>query len=537
MLPGRKYTPDYILTLLWQGRRFLIIPAALGLVGALMVSRTYVPKYTADTLIQIIPQRVPDSFVKSTVTTNVDDRLKSIKQQIMSRTALERVVNEFDLYPDLRGQSVDKAVSAVRSGIAIEPVLDRPGRRMPNEQIDAFTVAFTYTDPAAAVRVTESLASRFIDENSRIRSSQAESTNEFLEAQLTELRGRLKTAEDKVKAFQIAHSTSLPTQQPANLQLLQSTQVQIQSLAQTLQADRDRRTMLESMLNAAVQEDAAAASAPAAPPPGAQPGALAGTARQQLEQARANLAQLELRLKPEHPDVARAKRQIRDLEAKAEAEARASGGGSAPTVPLSPLDQQRRERIRQYRADIAQLTSQIAFKENEDRRLRGLLAQYEGRIQAVPGLEAEYTALTRDYDALKTQYQQLNQRSEESKISRNLEVRQDAEQFRILDKAGVTGTPMSMARLQTNVGGLILGFVLGLAFLAANEVFRALFKSEADVVGALSLPVLAVVPYVASAREQAAAARRKRMLWMADAGVAVCCVTLVAVFQLWRYVA
>jgi polysaccharide chain length determinant protein (PEP-CTERM system associated) len=536
MLPGRKYTPDYILTLLWQGRRFLLIPAALGLVGALMVSRTYVPKYTADTLIQILPQRVPDSFVKSTVTTNVDDRLKSIKQQIMSRTQLESVVREFDLYPELRGQSVDRAVTAVRNSIAIEPVTERPGRRRDNEQIDAFTVAFSYSDPAVAVRVTESLANWFTLENSRIRSSQAESTNEFLEAQLAELRGRLQTAEDKVKAFQMAHAAALPTQQPANLSLLQSTQMQIQSLSQTLQADRDRRTMLESMLNAAVQEDAAAQSAPPPPAPNGQPGTLAGTARQQLEQARANLAQLELRLKPEHPDVARARRQIRDLEVKAEAEGRA-GNGTAPTVALSPLDQQRRERIRQYRAEIAQLTSQIGFKESEDRRLRGLISQYEGRIQAVPGLEAEYTALTRDYAALQTQYQQLNQRSEESKISRNLESRQQAEQFRVLDKASVTGTPMSMARLQTNMAGLVLGLVIGLGLIAGNEVLRALFKSEADVVGALSLPVLAVVPYVPTAREKSAATRRQRLLWMADAGVAVCCVALVAVFQLWRYVA
>ena len=308
------------------------------------------------------------------MTTNVDDRLKSIKQQIMSRTEVERVVHEFDLYPELRGQSVDRAVTTVRNAIAIEPITERPGRRRDNEQIDAFTVAFTYPNAALAVRVTESLATRFIDENSRIRSSQAESTNDFLEQQLTELRGRLQTAEDKVKAFQMAHAAALPTQQPANLSLLQSTQVQIQSLSQTLQADRDRRTMLESMLSSAVQEDAAAQSAPALPVPNSQPGALAGTARQQLEQARANLAELELRLKPEHPDVARARRQIRDLQAKADAEAKANNG-AAPTVALSPLDQQRRERIRQDRADIAQLTSQINFKENEDRRLRGLLNQ------------------------------------------------------------------------------------------------------------------------------------------------------------------
>jgi polysaccharide chain length determinant protein (PEP-CTERM system associated) len=536
MLPGRKYTPDYILKLLWQGRRYILIPAALGLVGALMVSRTYVPRYQADTLIQIVPQRVPDSFVKSTVTTNVEDRLKSIKQQIMSRTELERVVHEFNLYPELRGQSIDRAVAAVRTGIAIEPVTERPGRRRDNEQIDAFTVAFTYSDPAMAVRVTESLASRFIDENSRIRSSQAESTNDFLEAQLTELRGRLKTAEDRVKAFQMAHSQALPTQQPANVSLLQSTQVQIQSLAQTLQADRDRRTMLESMLNAAVQEDAAAQSAPAPVAPGSQPGALAGTARQQLEQARANLAQLELRLKPEHPDVVRAKRMIRDLEVKAEAEARASNG-AAPTVPLSPADQQRRERIRQQRAEIASLTSQIAFKESEDRRLRGLIAQYEGRLQAVPGLEAEYTALTRDYSALQLQYQQLNQRSEESKISRNLESRQQAEQFHVLDRASVSGSPMSVARLQTNLAGLVLGVIVGLALIGANEFLRALFKSEADVVNALALPVLAVVPYVASATEKATVARRRRLMWLADAGVALGCVALVATFQLWRYLA
>ena len=142
MLPGRKYTVDYILRVLWDGRRFILFPLALCAVAALMVSRTYVDLYRADTLIQIVPQRVPDSYVRSTVTTDIDDRLKAIKQQVMSRTQLEQIISELNLYPQQRAQgSMQDAVEQMRT--ALKAVV------APSTEIDLEALLADVGDPRA----------------------------------------------------------------------------------------------------------------------------------------------------------------------------------------------------------------------------------------------------------------------------------------------------------------------------------------------------------------------------------------------------
>ena len=62
--------------------------------------RTLPNLYRSDTLILVVPQRVPESYVRSTVTTRIEDRLQSITQQILSRTRLERIIQDFNLYAE-----------------------------------------------------------------------------------------------------------------------------------------------------------------------------------------------------------------------------------------------------------------------------------------------------------------------------------------------------------------------------------------------------------------------------------------------------
>ena len=542
MLPGRKYTADYILRILWDGRRIILFPLALCTIAGLMVSRTYVDLYRADTLIQIVPQRVPDSYVRSTVTTNIDDRLKSIKQQVMSRTQLEQIISELNLYPKVRADgSMQDAVEQMRLAIQIEPLTDRPGRRRENEQIDAFAIAFTYFDAQMAVKVTERLSSWFIDENSRLREGLAESTNEFLEAQLADARDRLKAQEQRLEQFRQQHSGRLPSQLQSNMQAAQSAQLQLQQMLEATQRDRDRKLYLERMYHDAVaEENQVAAATPPTPPAGQNPGGVTvgGTPRQQLEQAKALLASLQLRLKPDHPDVRRAQRQIAELEAKVQAEAPRDGSpDQPPPLAMTPVEQQRRERVRGMRAEIEQLGRQIAFKEAEERRMRAQVADFQSRIDSVPSLESEWIALSRDYDTLNETYKTLLTKSEESKVAANLERRQIGEQFRILDQARVTGAAVGAQRLQTNAVAVVLGLLIGIGIVGGREVIKSVFHSEADVVGALSMPVLAFVPEVETTEAQQSAKRRHRLMRLVDVAVATLVVATIAVFQLWRYAA
>ena len=183
MIPGRQYSFDTLLQIALR-RKWLIVLPAIAIAGCgVLWARQLPDTYRSDTLILVVPQRVPESYVKSTVTSRIEDRLQTISQQILSRTRLEQIVQDFNLYQEerKRQQLMEDIVSRMRTNdIAIDVVKG-----------DSFRVSFSANDPRTAMRVTERLASLFIDESLRDREVLAEGTNQFLAAQLDEARRNL----------------------------------------------------------------------------------------------------------------------------------------------------------------------------------------------------------------------------------------------------------------------------------------------------------------------------------------------------------
>lgn len=542
MLPGKKFTPELILQILWRRCWLLVVPLFLGGLAGLLYSRSIPDMYRSDALIQVVPQRVPDSYVQSTVTERVEDRLKSLSQQVMSRTQLERIIEEFDLYPELRrARPMEDVVETMNSNVEIEPVRNRLATRG-SPTVESFHVRFVSTDARTAQRVVERISRIIIDENARDRGSLAEATNQFLDGQLADARARLEEQERRLKEFRERNSGRLPTQTQTNLQAIQSLQMQLQSLVESTARDRDRRMILERLLADASADLAAFGQSPpmAAAPVGAGDSASVAanaTPQQRLEAARAALAQLELKLKPQHPDVQRMKRVIRDLEAQVAVEETQQPltPGQPPARAVSSDELARRERVREMRAEIESLDRQVEFKESEGRRIRGLIADYQGKLEAVPGVESAWIALTRDYDTLQETYKNLLQKSENSKVAANLEQRQIGEQFRIVDPARVPERPFSPNRLQITGVAFSLSLAVGLGLIALLEFFDTTMKSETDVLGALALPVLAVVPLVATAVDRTRERRWKLGMAAAGAVSIVASGALVWWLELWRY--
>src|SRR5688572_26949285 len=164
MLPGKKYTPEDILAILRKRVWWVLVPFAVFGAGAAIYSRVLPDLYRSETLILVVPQRVPESYVRSTVTTRIEDRLQSISQQILSRTRLERIIQDFNLYAEERRTGImEDIVEEMRKDINVQIVKG-----------DAFRVAFVADEARTAMRVTERLASLFIEENLRDREVLAE---------------------------------------------------------------------------------------------------------------------------------------------------------------------------------------------------------------------------------------------------------------------------------------------------------------------------------------------------------------------------
>jgi len=268
MLPSQELTIDSMLKLLRRRRWLLIVPLCLGVLGGLLYSRSQPSLYRSDAVIQVVPQRVPESYVSATVTERVEDRLRALAQQVLSRTQLEKLITEFNLFPaERQNRPLEDVIELMAKRVLIEPLATAQTSRR-DSQSEAFRVSFDYKDAAMAQKVVEKLASFFIDTNARQRGTQADQTSSFLEAQMADARSRLEAQETKLKAFRERNSGRLPTQMQTNMQAIQNTQLALQAMVESLARDRDRKLMLERLYADAGAD--ASASAPSLARPGGQ---------------------------------------------------------------------------------------------------------------------------------------------------------------------------------------------------------------------------------------------------------------------------
>ena len=516
MLPGKKYTPEEILRIL--ARRWWLVPPPLmvGLALGLFMSSRVPLQYRSETLIMVVPQRIPDAYVKSVVTTNVEDRLPSIREQIMSRSRLERIIVDFDLYPEERARGImEDVVEDMRDDIAI----NLEGR-------ESFRVGYISHDPRTAQKVAERLASLTIQENLRERETLANSANQFIESELQDAKRRLIEHEKKLEAYRRKYSGQLPSQLQANLQAIQNAQAQLQSVSLSTNSARGRRLEIEQQMS-----DAQSAPVPIAVAGGAD-AAAAATPAMQLEAARARLELFRQRYTPDHPDVRALERSVKDLQAKVEEEA--SRPRDVTAKPVSAAEAVRQQRIRDLQGQLEIVDRQIASNIAEESRLKQTIADYQAKVEVLPTRESELVDLTRDYSTLQETYAVLLKKREDSQLAANLERRQVGEQFKILDPASLPERPYNESeRLNALVGSTLAGLALGVGLIALLEYRDSSFKREEDIVRVLALPVLALVPVVVSDPDRRTLRRRQRRLAVV-AVAALMAIGSVAAVLLWR---
>jgi polysaccharide chain length determinant protein (PEP-CTERM system associated) len=493
-----KYKEIALRRLYW-----IIIPFMLTLLaGQYYILKT--PRiYEASTLILVQAQKVPENYVQSIVSSEIDDRLRTITEQVTSRTNLEQIIQEYQLYtsPSEKDILLEEKVALLRKNLVINVASQSQSRT--GSGANAFTIAFQGSDPQKVAQVTNALASNFISENLKIRESQALGTSDFLKDELESIRKQLMAKEEELKSYKEKYMGGLPEQLDTNLRILERLQGELEQLNSSLGSAEDRRIILQQNIEAAIQT-------------GQQ--ALTGEARgvQGLEALRNELASLQTKYTDKHPDIIDLKRRIAALEAaQQETEASATGNSTGETQAPRQIvvgNQALRVQLEDVKVEIARLKADIEQTKSQ-------INWYAAKVEETPKREQEQLSLTRDYNNLRDLYNSMLNRKLEAEVAVSMEKKQKGEQFKVIDPATAPHRPVKpdIPRLFLMTIALGLGLGLGMAYLM--ELMDTSYRTPDDLEKDLGLPVIVSMPIIYTEQE---ARNKKRNRVLVAASVIGC---------------
>jgi polysaccharide chain length determinant protein (PEP-CTERM system associated) len=481
MVGQRELNLEDCLFILRRRWPLIAILAVIGGGFGYGAARILPKRYTSQTLVLVEQPTVPGDYVKPVVSADTNQRLASMQQEILSRTRLEPLIQQFGLYRDVAVRvPTEDLVDRLRKAITITPI--QPMAETRSQGLPGFTISVNFDDPHLAQQICSTITSMFMEENLQLRQQQAEQTTQFLAKQLDDAKGKLDDQDAKLAAFKRRYLGSLPDEEQANLNLLTGLSSQLDAATQALSRAQQDKSFAESMLT----QQLAAWQA-------TQSGQSPETMEQQLSTLQAQLTALKAKYTADHPDVIKAEDELEAFKKKmAEAEGKNSNAGAdkLSKTPIEPAQ------IQSLRAQIHQFDEVIHERTAQQEEIQNQIKVFQGRVQSSPAIEQEYKELTRDYQTALEFYNDLLKKRDQSAMATDLERRQEGEQFQVLDPANLPDQPSFPKKSLFVAGGFGGGLVLGLGLALLFEMQDTSLRTERDVESVLRLPVLAMVPAI-----------------------------------------
>jgi len=504
--------PRYLGVVKRRHNQFLI-PLFIGWTIVWAASWVLPPRYQSTTLILVEEPTMPKDYVKPNISDDLQQRMQSMTQQILSRTNLLHIINQFHLYSREHAEpSDDDKVAIMRKDIGIDLVRDA------GNQITAFNVSYTSRSAPLAQQVTGELTNLFINQNLQVRQQQSEDTTQFLETHLEAARKDLADQEDRIRQFKAQHLGEMPGQLTSNIQILQGLQSQLQTEEDSLNAARQQRVYLQSLA-----DQYRTLQGPVKSSDGTPVGLPA--IDQQLQKLHAQLNDLSSRYTDRHPDVRKLKEEIAKTEKLRDqlmaatknkpADGPSDGGdGSMPAAGdtaqaalLAPVESQ----LRSNQLEITNRERSIAT-------LKAKVEEYQSRLNREPIREQQLADLTRGYDQSKANYDDLLKKKNESSMATSMELLQQGERFRVMDPPSLPQKPEFPNRLKFCGIGLGIGLAFGVVVAGALEMLDDRLHTAKEIKKLLSADVIGEIPAIVTVSDERIA---KRKLWLGWATAAV----------------
>jgi succinoglycan biosynthesis transport protein ExoP len=545
-------TPAGMLAAL-RRRRWPALGVALAvLIVALTGAVLWPPTYRSVGTILIEQQELPADLVRSTITSFADQRIQVIGQRVMTTDNLLRVIDRYNLYPELRRKKPREVLlSQIRNDIHVQmisaDVIDQGHAMKANI---AFAVSYDSPSPETAARVANEIISLYLEENVKTRRQQSANATLFLDDEANKLDKNIAQLESSVADFKNKHINTLPDEVVLNRDMLIRSQDELREIDAEQRSLQEQATFLDAQLAQlapnsqiftttgervmspadrlkVVRSEYAQVSgiySPDHPDVVRLKRELAGLEREagavdssnelqrQFDDAQAQLTQLRQRYAPDHPDVLRMQRQVDTLAQQLKATPAAAAPAPEPAHPDNPAYIQL---TTQREVNSAQRNALLEKRAGVERKISDL----EGRLTAEPQVEREYADLVRNLNNEQVKYSEVRQKQMSAKLSENLEDEQKGERFTLIDPPLTPEQPKSPNRPLLTVGGFVIALVAGVATVILFESLDGSVRNRQELELLLEVPPLAIVPFVRTLADRARQRRLRRFAILGTAGV------------------
>lgn len=442
--------------------KWFVLVAGLTLTLVLTVIIAAQPNiYEATTTILVDPQQIPEKYVSPAVSSDAYSRLNTITQQVLSRTRLQEIIDKSNLYPEsrnLKSVSPEEIIDRMRSDVSIQV------KQGSGPELSTFTITYQGKNPILVAQVANELAASFIQWNVNSRAQQVSGTKDFLSSELETAKRNLEAQEDKLRQFKMSHLGETPDQTANNLQVLAGLRASLQANAEAINRLDEERILLTRL--------------PAQASTVADPRVVTLTEHERLElekrQLETEIRQLRGHYSDRYPDVVKATHRLQEIDTQLKSisaesadqsfhgKTDATSEQSSTTVRLEIIDKE----MSRLKAEQSQIQSQMSA--------------YQAKVDASPLREQQLIELNRNYDISKQHYQALLDKSFSADMAVDLEQKQKAERFRVLDPAQVPVKPVKPRRKLLIPGAGLFAFGLSIFLVVAREVLNPAIKTELE---------------------------------------------------------
>lgn len=470
-------------------RRTLKYPGTILVCVALLTSlgaaRHFLSKhlYESSTVILLQSQKISEDYVKATFHEKPEHYINTLSQQVLSRSRLEKVIAEMDLYPDRRSKStMDEVVEHMRGNIRIDVYEE------------SFRLTYYGEDPKAAQAVCSRLADVFISENVNTRTKNAEENMLFMRQQAKEKRENLDRIEEEIRKFKEAHLGELPSQEQSINQTLTNLTARLESISEDIRSARNRRVVLAAEAREVTYVGGAGAEKGVEKPNGPRPGE---AERQHLRELEGKLRTLSSDKTDAHPDVVRLKNEIAETRRKLDAipkeappqEVKRDDGPKAVVKPNL-----------RAQAELEVIDREIAELEQEKVRVKAQIEEINQSQSKVPKVALDLQKMEREQDNLQENYNDLMGRMEEAERAFKLEKQNQGEQFKVLDAANFPERSSGLGLVNLLVAGFGAGLGLGFGLALLRVITDPKIYDPEDLTRYAKLDLLVVIPKIAPPR-------------------------------------
>jgi polysaccharide chain length determinant protein (PEP-CTERM system associated) len=496
--------------------KHMAVVAGVIVLGAYWLAMALPNEYESSSLILVEPQAVSKELVEAGVPdSDLNSRLHLMTAQILSRARLSRIIDELDLYKEeSKSYLREEIIGMMRERIRVAPVFSELEVDLPQARrdlsINTFRISFRHRDARTAMLVAQRLANDFIEQHISSRVKLSQKSLEFIQTELDRLSTQIREVEAQVAQVKAANPGRIPSEIGAN-------QLRLDRVVGSLTAAR--RELAEAESDAAFYSSQSANAA------------TMGTGDDDTSPAR-RLQYLELALSQyesrgyteKHPDMISAKLEIEALKQKIAAQAAAGESGEKPVTNF--LQQSAEAESRR-----AMLQAQAAAE--EIRNLTKQADEIQILLSEAPAVAEQLEALERDYKHLFESYQEFSNKQLEASVQSNLERRQLAEQFRVLEVAFMAPGPTSPNRGAILILGMVFALAIGGAVGIVLEAIDPSVHTARQLQATLRLPVLAAIPRIWLESDRAAQRRGRLRAALATFAVGAFCLVGGAVNYVW----